>query len=215
MKLTIVYDDIKNKGTDVISDHGFSCYIETDQEVILFDTGTDGEILLHNMKNLGKDPKKISKIVISHEHQDHSGGLPELLEETGSVTVYRIGNEKSTDSVHYVQVKEALKISENIWSTGRLPGEPRDEQSLILKGSQGFFVLAGCSHSGVENILQAAKNHGDIVGLIGGFHGFDTFSVLDGLEVIYPCHCTVHKQKIRRLYPNNSRDCSVGTSIEI
>lgn len=215
MLATIVYDDRKKQGTDLIADHGFSCYLETDTEVLLFDTGTDAKILLHNMKILKKDPQKISKIVISHEHYDHNGGLTDLLKILDVATVYRIGTNHSTNTIQHIQIKDPIQISKNIWSTGRLKGTPLDEQSLILKTSKGISVLTGCSHSGVENILRVARSYGPIVGLIGGFHGFSSLSALQNINAIYPSHCTTHKTQIREEYPKTSFDCYVGMSIRL
>ena len=80
MKLTVVYDnDLYRKDIGLQSDWGFSCLIESKDDKILFDTGTNGEILLNNIKKLNIDPFKINKIVISHEHKDHNGGLQTLI----------------------------------------------------------------------------------------------------------------------------------------
>ncbi len=54
---------------------GFATVVKTSQEVLLFDTGGDSEILLSNMKKLGINPASIRKVVISHIHGDHLGGL--------------------------------------------------------------------------------------------------------------------------------------------
>lgn len=215
MKLTILYDDEKADEPNLQSDHGFSIYIETDQEVVLFDTGTKGHILLQNMKQLHKDPKKISHIVISHNHYDHNGGLSELLNHCGPVTIYQIGTNQSTELVQNITVKEPLHITKHIWSTGRLPGHPLDEQSLILQTSKGLWVLTGCSHSGIKQILNQAKKKGQVIGLIGGFHGFNDFTMLKDLTNIYPCHCTVQKQQIKQHYPEKTHPCKVGTTIDL
>lgn len=215
MKLTIIYDDRKKSETDLIPDHGFSCYIETNQEVLLFDTGTDGNILLHNMKILKKNPESINKIIISHEHYDHNGGLATILSVIKHATVYRLANELSTETITNIYVDHPLRIADSVYSTGRLSGIPRDEQSLILKGTQGFFVLTGCSHSGIESILKKAGEYGNIIGVIGGFHGCKDFFVMQSLQYIYPCHCTKHKETIKQLYPDRYYPCYIGLSIII
>ena len=85
MKITIVYDNTTTRD-DLIADWGFACYVETDGKRILFDTGGDGKILLHNMNNLGIDPREIETVFISHNHFDHIGGLSEILFENPNVT---------------------------------------------------------------------------------------------------------------------------------
>jgi len=64
---------------------GFGLVIETPFEKILFDTGGDSSVLLFNMKKLGIDPKSIDKVVISHIHGDHLGGLEGFLKENNKV----------------------------------------------------------------------------------------------------------------------------------
>jgi len=67
--------------------------IETENENILFDTGAKGKILLNNIEKLDVDIEKISKIVISHEHWDHYGGLKALVPLVRDIELYRLGKE--------------------------------------------------------------------------------------------------------------------------
>lgn len=215
MKLTIVYDnEIYKKDMGLKSDWGFSCLIETAHDTILFDTGAKGKILLHNMNNLDMDPSSINKIVISHEHRDHKGGLKLLLRLLGDVELYRLKKQRHTGKIQPVFVLDSCEIAEGVYTTGRLEGVV-NEQSLILKGETGWYVLVGCSHPGVEQILNAAKQHGKIVGILGGLHGFNDFSILKDLDLICPCHCTKYKKEIKGLYPKTYVDGGVGKVIEI
>jgi 7,8-dihydropterin-6-yl-methyl-4-(beta-D-ribofuranosyl)aminobenzene 5'-phosphate synthase len=72
---------------------------------------------------------------------------------------------------------------------------------LILKGKKGWYVLVGCSHPDVGKILRAAQQIGQIIGIVGGLHGCNNFSILERFDFIDPCYCTQHKQKIKELYP--------------
>ncbi len=215
MKLTIMYDnDVYKKDIGLKSDWGFSCLIGTADEAILFDTGARGNILLSNMEKLGIDPRMISKIVISHEHWDHSGGLQALVPLVGDVELYRLGKKSPSENMQLVSAEEPQEITEGMYTTGRLKG-PVDEQSLVLKGENGWYVLAGCSHPDVEKIIDAAKQYGNIVGLVGGLHGFNNFSILEDLDFICPCHCTQHKKMIKELFPRTYIKGGVGKIIEI
>ena len=88
MKITIVYDNcVKKQGLK--AGWGFSSLIEIENTPpLLFDTGADGATLLHNMKQLGIDPKHIGTIVISHAHGDHTGGLFDILEANREAEIY-------------------------------------------------------------------------------------------------------------------------------
>jgi len=214
MKLTIIYDnEVYIKGIGLKPDWGFSCLIETDEKIILFDTGAKGNILLNNMEKLDKDPGDIDKIVISHEHWDHNGGLKDLMALVGHVELYRIGKKSIGENMCLISIEESQEITEGIYTTGRIKGVT-DEQSLILKGEKGWYILTGCSHPSVKEILNVAKQYGDIIGIVGGFHDFNNFSILDDLDLICPCHCTRHKKTIQKIYSTSYSKCGVGRVIE-
>ena len=215
IKLTIVYDNVVyKKDIGLQPDWGFSCLIETENETILFDTGARGNILLSNMEKIGIDPRSIGKIAISHEHWDHSGGLRALALLVGDIELYRLAKKSPSENMRLISVEDSRGITEEVYTTGRLKGSV-DEQSLVLKDEKGCYVLTGCSHPGVEKILNAAKQHGKIVGLVGGLHGFNNFSILKELDFICPCHCTQHKREIKELYPQTYAEGGVGRIIKI
>jgi len=215
MKLTIVYDnEVYKKDMNLKSDWGFSCIVETNGDTVLFDTGADGRILLNNMDILDIDPGNISEIAISHEHWDHSGGLKALAPFVGDIELYRLGKESPSENMRLISAEDPREITKGVYTTGRLKGIV-DEQSLILKGEKGWYVLVGCSHPGVEKILDAARRYGNIVGLIGGLHGFNNFVLLEGLNLVCASHCTQHKKRINELFPNISIEGGVGRIIRI
>lgn len=57
---------------------GQSLLIETEENTILFDTGSS-DLVMENAARLGADLSKIDKIVLSHGHYDHTGGLQAVL----------------------------------------------------------------------------------------------------------------------------------------
>ena len=80
MKITILYDNCLSK-RGLRTGWGFSSLIEPEHGLpLLFDAGADGATLLHNMKQLDIDPRRIGAIVVSHAHGDHTGGLSDILE---------------------------------------------------------------------------------------------------------------------------------------
>jgi 7,8-dihydropterin-6-yl-methyl-4-(beta-D-ribofuranosyl)aminobenzene 5'-phosphate synthase len=213
MKITLTYDnEVHTKGLK--SDWGFSCLIEReDMPGILFDTGANGSILLHNMDKLTIDPLSIDMVVISHAHWDHRGGLSRFLDENKEVKVYIPEScPQPTDAKEVIRIKGPLEILSGVFSTGELKGI---EQSLAVRTEKGLAVIAGCSHPGVENILNSASQFGKPYALIGGLHGFNQFDVIKDLDLVCPCHCTQYKSEIRSLYPEKYVSGGAGRIIQI
>jgi len=67
-----------------IAEHGFSALIRVrcgdQKETVMLDTGISPGGILHNMKALKIDTSEIQAIILSHGHNDHTMGLPNLLE---------------------------------------------------------------------------------------------------------------------------------------
>jgi 7,8-dihydropterin-6-yl-methyl-4-(beta-D-ribofuranosyl)aminobenzene 5'-phosphate synthase len=61
--------------------HGQSFLITIGDEKILYDTGLNSETLLNNMEALSVSPDEITKLVLSHGHSDHTGGLTGFLDK--------------------------------------------------------------------------------------------------------------------------------------
>jgi 7,8-dihydropterin-6-yl-methyl-4-(beta-D-ribofuranosyl)aminobenzene 5'-phosphate synthase len=213
MKVTIVYDNCSSK-PGLKTGWGFSAFIEPEGAApLLFDTGADGNALLSNMKELCIDPRRISAVVISHAHGDHTGGLSHFLEVNTQAGIYVPASVRAQiPGRKIVWVDEPVEIAANIYSTGELRGV---EQSLAVKTGKGILVVTGCSHPGVDLILEAARRFGNVYGIIGGLHGFSDFDQLQDLSLISPCHCTQHKKELERIYPEQYQSCGTGMELEL
>lgn len=219
MKLRIVYDNEAKEGLE--SDWGFSCLIEAEGRKILFDTGASSEILSHNMLRLGIRKEDIEIIALSHEHWDHIGGLDAALHQNATVYIpgsFTRGAKKRIEekAAEVLEISGPADIVPGVHTTGEL-GAGIKEQSLVLetKGDKGVVVLTGCAHPGLETILEAAKGFGELYGAIGGFHGFAKLKLLEGLKMVMPCHCTVRKEEIMKMYPRKAIWCGAGEIIEV
>ena len=68
-EIKIVFDNsVMNEG--FLSGYGFSALVYNyyTENYILFDTGQNQDVLLHNIKKLNVDISEIKKVVISHNH---------------------------------------------------------------------------------------------------------------------------------------------------
>lgn len=102
-----------------------------------------------------------------------------------------------------------------------------DDSAVVLKTDDGLFIVTGCSHSGICNIIEYAKKVcGDdrIIGVLGGFHLFevddrlkntiDYFEKAD-IKTLYPCHCVSLKAKAEMIKSLNVEEVGVGLEIFI
>jgi 7,8-dihydropterin-6-yl-methyl-4-(beta-D-ribofuranosyl)aminobenzene 5'-phosphate synthase len=212
MKITILYDNIVFL-SGLKPDWGFSCLVETHNRNILFDTGSNGSILLENMKKLDIDPLSIDEVFISHAHFDHVGGLSAFLNENNNVKIYvPISLRGIRNAKEIIYVDEPMTLHENIFSTGELD---HIEQSMAVKTDKGLVLIAGCSHPKMKNILKAASQFGKVHAIIGGLHGFNEFELFKDLGVICPTHCTQYIAEIKSLYPEKYIEGGAGKIIEI
>jgi len=74
--LTLSENAVRSAG--LLAEWGLSILIETGEGNILLDTGA-GASTVYNADVMGVDLAKIDKIVLSHGHPDHTGGLREFL----------------------------------------------------------------------------------------------------------------------------------------
>ena len=127
----------------LIGEWGLSILIEADGLRILFDTGQSFSVT-HNARALKVDLSKIDKVVLSHGHFDHTGGLREVLGQTEGMdiiahpdalnpkfavredTEMSIGipfdrKELEDMGARFNLTKEPVWITENIVTTGEIP----------------------------------------------------------------------------------------------
>lgn len=145
--------------------------------------------------------------------------------------------------------KEPIKISENIYFLGEIPSimdfEPRysigeierdnkyeedfiyDDTALVYKSKEGLFIIAGCSHSGICNIVEHAKkvcNDNRIIGIIGGTHLRECNERVEktleyfknnNIKNLYLCHCTSFEVKSHIHTSIPMKEVGVGLKVEI
>ena len=207
LKLTILYDNYRFDEAFKNS-WGFSCLIEGLDKTILFDCGGPDGNLMKNLKTAGIDPAIVDIVVISHEHWDHTGGMPEFLEASSGIEVWMPGSflDKFSKDIEdkgcrTVSVTGPAEIIPGVWTTGEM-GTEIIEQSLILETPKGLIVMTGCAHPGIEDIVakSAEIRKGDLLLVMGGFHllrtGKDAVVEIakeikdSGMKYAAPIHCS-------------------------
>ena len=215
MKITILIDDVSNI-PNLKSEHGFSMFIEENKTKILFDTGASGGFI-ENSQTLGVKPEYSDFILLSHNHSDHTGGIPELKKILQTKAQLIIG--KKFCSTKYKQINgevkiisnefinelflskyfeikyadEMLKLTDDFSVISLKNGESilkkyfyikdeagnyiednfEEEIILVFKQESNLTVISGCSHTGIEHIIdRTLKFFPDckIKNIIGGLH---------------------------------------------
>jgi 7,8-dihydropterin-6-yl-methyl-4-(beta-D-ribofuranosyl)aminobenzene 5'-phosphate synthase len=162
LRVTVLSDNCV-AARDLLAEHGLSMLIEADDRRILFDTG-QGKVLRANADALGISLSPLDAVVLSHGHDDHTGGLAGLLREVSPVAIFlhpaamqpkyaksenpphrSIGMPESSrqalDTVQdrIVWTRSATEVVPGVWCTGEIPRLPVNEEIPT-----GFFFDADC-----------------------------------------------------------------------
>lgn len=98
-----------------IGEWGYAALIEVDGRKILFDTGFRPQTVLNNARELRIDLSEVEDVILSHNHNDHVGGLLTLRE------ALKARNPKALSRVH---VGRGM-FSERVGDADRLPAMKR------------------------------------------------------------------------------------------
>lgn len=264
MKLTVLADNSTFIDMYYLGEPAVSYYIEDGGKRILFDAGYS-DVFLRNAMKMGIDIEAVDTVVLSHGHNDHSGGLVHLDKNRYKLVAHPdafirrkdddldIGSPYDIDEIKsFFSVDLStgpVKISEHLTYLGqierKLPFEPSyaigtamkdgkevpdqifDDSALAYDDGESLFIITGCSHSGICNIIEQAvriTGRERIKGVIGGFHLFEddeklqrTIAYLEEKEIklLYPCHCVSLKAKIAMAKRLPVREVGVGLELTI
>jgi len=232
--ITVVYDN-NEYNPELKTAWGFSCLIEEEDSTILFDTGGNGKILLSNMDTLKLDPQQVRVIVLSHIHNDHVRGLEAFLKQNSDVTIYlphsfpdAFKDKVKKYGAKIINVNKPLRICQNVYSTGELGTEIKEE-SLIINTEKGLIIITGCAHPGIIEIVRRAKEimKTNVYLVMGGFHlkGMSEREIdkiveelkREGVEKVGACHCSgdLARKIFEKAYHEDFIRVGVGKIIEI
>jgi 7,8-dihydropterin-6-yl-methyl-4-(beta-D-ribofuranosyl)aminobenzene 5'-phosphate synthase len=134
--ITILVEDRAKLG--LISEHGFSAWIEVSGRRLLFDTGQGGA-LEDNAHKLNIDLGTADTLVLSHGHYDHTGGLPLVIPRVPTAEIY--AHPAATGPRYSIREGAAKPIAMPLAARTALENHPVGvrwtTQALQLTGSVG------------------------------------------------------------------------------
>jgi len=162
--VTTLSENTAGRG-NLLAEWGLSILMETEKTSVLLDTGSSISAA-HNADALGIDLSRIDKIVLSHGHYDHTGGLRQVLQKmrkeieiTAHPDIWQakyarrkdepdryIGipfqrNELESLGAVFNLTAKPVRIDEDIMSTGEIPMVTSFEQvdaDLFVKEDTGW-----------------------------------------------------------------------------
>lgn len=206
LRITYLYDNTA-AAPGVTADWGFACLVERRGARVLFDTGTKPDILARNAQALGVDLQRLDAVVLSHDHADHTAGLPALGPRPGlrlfhargfnPEVVAALGASRAT----LVPVLRSTEVAPGIRTSDEF-GTTIKEEALLIDTPDGLVVVVGCSHPGIVPMLEQIKASSGkpVHAVVGGFHLLQTpaaevsgmVAAIKALGVarVGPTHCT-------------------------
>lgn len=102
-----------------------------------------------------------------------------------------------------------------------------DDSALSYEGKEGIFIVTGCSHRGICNIVLKALKLNEkksVTGIIGGFHLPEKnqqleetihFLAQNTKGTLYPCHCVSLAVKFEMMKMLPVAEVGVGLQLEV
>lgn len=195
-----------------LGEPAISYYIECDGKRILFDTGYS-DAFIKNAKKMGIDLNKLDYVVLSHAHNDHTGGLPYLIKEFDlsktTLVTHTFTLTKRYDKGLYVgtpifleklkhKFKEVILTDKPYNLTPNLMYAGQIERSNLFENMKPIgYVMLGDKKIGDYNLEDSALVYQD-----------DT-----GIDVITACsHCGICNiiETGKKLFNNNKVNLAIG-----
>lgn len=159
IRITTLSENTANYG--FLAEWGLSILVEADGTRVLMDTGL-GLSAVHNAQLMGIDLATIDRIVLSHGHADHTGGLRDVLKMKGEVEIIAHPDiwdskyaQRGQDSFQYIGIPFAREELESRGARFNLSKEPIHITDHIM--TSGEIPMAS-GYEDIDNFLFVKKD---------------------------------------------------------
>ncbi len=179
----------------------------------------------------------------------HPGAFVDRRKATGQYNGILYNQEEMAEKFELILTRKPYQITDNIYFLGEIPrlndfeaqrttffymnkGEKLqdfvlDDTALAIKTEKGLLIVTGCSHAGICNIVEYARqvtNQDKVYVVMGGFHLLGNqvqlqkttdYFLKNRVEHLYPMHCT-DLQSLSKFYEAfGIKKLCAGDNIEI
>jgi 7,8-dihydropterin-6-yl-methyl-4-(beta-D-ribofuranosyl)aminobenzene 5'-phosphate synthase len=161
VKVTILSTMLADEG---IGEWGFSALVEVDTFRLLFDTGNKPQTVLTNLKELNLDISNVTHLLLSHSHEDHTGGWISMRKALSASNMKALTQVHVGQGFFYPRVLLSgelyrQKIADSTYYTA-LGGDIHVYQTFQE-------ILPGMYVTGPVPRVHPEKNYGGVNGLAG------------------------------------------------
>jgi len=236
VKITVLVDNFNGAISGYVKDFGFAALIEKGNVKVLFDTGTNPEVLRNNLHIYGVSFRSLNAVILSHNHYDHTNGLTAIVKENPDIPIYV---HKYWDiPVRYCGVglsemqvivsegaHECNELTKGIYltntnSSGDYGGI--HEHACYIQTDDSYILICGCCHPGLNKFLSDRSDldipmEGNLH-FIGGMHSF-RFTDIEAeklnpyVKSIILCHCTQNAKTFFKQFGDKCQKAVLGKTI--
>ena len=181
LSLSILMENTASPG--YLCEHGLSFLLESDDAVILFDTGKS-TAFLDNAARMGCDLSRVTEIVLSHGHYDHTGGLGQALRHIAE----QKGEKERPPVICHPDVVLERRRTVSWLPGGKSIGMPQDSRRELEAWPPHFSKAPLWIRDNIVFLGEIPRKYPELCALIGearGPGGYQPDQLLDDSALAY------------------------------